>query len=79
MSYQIGVPPTQLAAKLTVSPKQISPSPAFPSIGAGTLGLTVTEALADTGLVHATCVQVTVKVPVAVTVIELVVAPFDHK
>jgi hypothetical protein len=78
--YHTGTCPlAQIAFKFTVSPTQISPSPAVPLVGADTFGFTVTEALAETGLVQLICVQVTVKVPAAVTVIELVVALFDHK
>jgi hypothetical protein len=62
-----------------VSPTQISPSPALPSLGADTFGFTVTIALSETGLVQPFLLHVTVKVPAAFTVIELVVAPVLHK
>jgi hypothetical protein len=78
--YHTGTwPLAQLALKVTDSPTQILPSPAVPLLGGATFGFIVTEALAETGLVQLICVQVTVKVPAAVTVIELVVALFDHK
>jgi hypothetical protein len=78
--YHCGFCPVeQEAINCTVPSPQVFPPVTWLLNGAGKSGFIVTVALADTGLVQLICVQVTVKVPAAVTVIELVVALFDHK